>query len=79
MDPQSAFMFLSICNETLGLTPEQALDSDFVLISSILRERNYILNERNKEMSGEDKDGEYIEITDFETGKKKRVPKANSI
>lgn len=79
MDPQSSFMFLSICCETLGLKPEETLDSDFVLITSILREHNYILNERNKQSNGEDEKDEYKEVVDFSTGQKKRVKKVNSI
>ena len=70
-------MFLSICCETLGLNPEEALDSDFVLITSILREHNYILNERNKQMNGEDTEAEYREVVDFDTGKLKRIRKVN--
>lgn len=79
MEPQSAFMFLSICQEALGLSPQEALDSDYVLITSILREHNYVVNQRNKEMAGEDSNKEYIEITDFETGKPKRIEVAKSI
>lgn len=82
MDPQSSFMFLSICNEALGMTPEQILNSDFVLLSSILRERSYTLNDRSKDTQSDNnkKAGtEYIEITDFVTGEKKSVPKVKSI
>ena len=72
-------MFLSICNETLGLTSEQILDSDFVLLVSILRERNYTLNERNKQMNGDESGAEYVNITDFETGETKQVKKTKSV
>lgn len=83
MDTQSSFMFLSICNETLGLSPEQVLDSDFVMLMSILRERNFMLNERNKDNDvkneDEDKDKEWVEKIDFETGKLKRVEKVKNV
>lgn len=77
-------MFISICNEILGLTPEQVLDSDFVLLTAVLRERNFTINQRNKESLGNDKEshedeGEYIEIPDFNTGKSKRVKKVKTI
>lgn len=83
MEPQSNFMFLSIANEVLGLSPEETLNSDFVLISSILRERNYISNLRNKEESfGKDdlkEDEEWITMTDFATGQPKKVKRVKSI
>lgn len=79
MEPQSSFMFLSICCETLGLKPEETLDSDYVLVASILREHNYILNERNKQMNGEDTEAEYKEVIDFNTGNTKRVRKVNGV
>lgn len=70
---QSGFMFISICNEALGMSIDEILDSDYALITSVLRERNFTINQRNKEMSSEDPNKEYEEITDFETGKIKRV------
>lgn len=79
MEPQSCFMFLSICNEILGLKPEETLESDFVLLVSILKERNYTLNERNRLVSGEIDNKEYKEIVDINTGKIRKVEKVKSI
>lgn len=36
-------------------------------------ERNYSINQRNKEMMGEDPNKEYRTVVDFETGKVKRI------
>lgn len=79
MEPQSCFMFLAICSETLGLKPEETLESDFVLLTSVLQEHNYIINERNKQMDGDNDQGDYKEVIDFDTGKKKRVKKVNNV
>ena len=45
----------------------------------MFREYGFIVNERNRRMDGEDTADEYIEVTDFVTGQKKRVKKVNSI
>lgn len=37
--PQSSFMFLVTCNEAFGYSHEQILDSSFVLLVGMLRER----------------------------------------
>lgn len=71
-------------NEAFGYTHDQTLDSPFTLISSMLREYNFALNERNKayeSLNEEDlEDGEeWVHITDFMTGKKKRIKRVNMI
>ena len=82
MDIQSGFMLLAICNEALGLSLEEILNSDYALLLSVLRERNFFMNSRHKDLGkGEDSDDytEYVEITDFATGKKKKIPKVKSL
>lgn len=72
-------MFLCIVNEALGYTPDEILDSSYVLILSLLREHSFMMNKRNKEIYGdEEEDGEYIETVDFTTGKTKRVKKVKT-
>ena len=44
--PQSSFMFLVTCNEAFGYSHEQILDSSFVLLVGMLRERGYLINRR---------------------------------
>lgn len=71
-------MFLVLCNEAFGYTHEQTLDSSFPLLIAMMRERGYVINERNKALSlkNEDSDGnDYVEVYDYHTGKKKRVRK----
>lgn len=79
-------MFLVVCNEAFGYTHDQILDSSFVLILAMLREHGYLVNERNKTLYSDDKDvsgdtdsGEWVEVTDFDTGQKKKVRKMKSI
>lgn len=75
-------MFLAICIESLNLSPEQVLNSDFVFISSILREQSYIATQRNKQLDRVEEnelDDDYIEMTDFETGKKRKVKRVKYI
>lgn len=52
----------------------------------MLREHGYLVNERNKTLYSDDKDvsddtdsGEWVEVTDFNTGQKKKVGKMKSI
>lgn len=52
----------------------------------MLREHGYLVNERNKTLYSDDKDvsgdtdsGEWVEVTDFDTGQKKKVRKMKSI
>lgn len=82
--PESSFMFLVTCNEAFGYTHNQTLDSSLVLILAMLREHGYRINERNKTMYGDDEtsegdSGEWIEVTDFDTGRKKKIRKVNAI
>lgn len=76
-------MFVAICNETFGMSPEEVLESDFVLLSSVLRERSFINLQRSKEFNNTDKDEtpeqEYTTVYDFKTGQMKRVPKVKAI
>lgn len=75
-------MFLCIVNEALKYTPEEILDSSYVLILSLLREHSFMMNKRNKELYGDDNtdgEGDYIEAVDFATGKTKRVKKAKTV
>lgn len=86
-EPQSSFMFLVVCNEAFGYTHDQILDSSFVLILAMLREHGYLVNERNKALYPDDKGtagsesepSEWVEVTDFDTGQKKKVRKMKSI
>ena len=77
-------MLLVSCNEAFGYTHDQTLDSSMVPILAMLREHGYIVNERNKTLykddeSEDDDSGEWVEVTDFDTGQKKRVRKMKSI
>lgn len=79
-------MLLVTCNEAFGYTHDQTLESSFVLILAMLQEHGYLLNERNKAMytddetiGGESESGEWVEVIDFDTGKKKKVKKMKSI
>nr|DAQ32603.1 MAG TPA: hypothetical protein [Caudoviricetes sp.] len=79
-------MLLVSCSEAFGYTHDQTLDSSLVLILAMLREHGYLVNERNKalypddESSGsESESGEWVEVTDFDTGQKKKVRKMKSI
>lgn len=80
-------MFLVTCNEAFGYTHDQTLDSSFTLIIAMLREHGYLVNERNKALYSDDEDTignesepeEWVEITDFDTGQKKKVRKMKSI
>lgn len=77
-------MFLVTCNESFGYTHEQTLDSGMSVILGMLQEHGYILNKRsmalkNPESGDEDLEGEWVEITDFETGNIKRVKKVYSL
>lgn len=52
------------------------------LITAMLKEYNFVVNERNREMMGDEKldDGEeWIWITDFETGEKKKVKQVKTV
>ena len=82
--PQSSFMFLVTCNEAFGYSHDQILDSSFVLLVGMLRERGYLMNRRAKDFHSDDEqpkeeEGEWVEIVDFDTGKKKRVKKVSSV
>lgn len=84
MEPQSNFMFLAICAEAFGLSPEATLESDFVLLASTLKERNYINLQRDKQMNGDvdndDKENtKYKYVVDFTTGKRKKVQSVKDI
>ena len=81
--PQSSFMFLVTCNEAFGYSHEQILDSSFVLLVGMLRERGYLMNRRAKDFYSEDtsikeEDGEWVEMVDFYTGHVKRIKKVLS-
>lgn len=79
--PQSDFMFLVTCSEAFGYTHEQTLDSSFPLILAMLGEHGYMVNERNrafdKDKSGAsgDEDEDYVYLTDYNTGKTRKVKK----
>ncbi|CUQ38018.1 hypothetical protein [Parabacteroides distasonis] len=81
---QSSFMFLVLCNEAFGYTHERTLDSDLALVMSMLREHGYLVNDRNKSLLVDDDEsgdnhGEWVEVIDFDTGKKKRVRRMNPV
>lgn len=79
---QSGFMLVAICCETLKMSPEEVLDSDYVLLLSVLKERNFFMNARDKKTEGNDKlkEGEeWITITDFATGQPKKVKRVKAI
>ena len=82
--PQSSSMFLVTCNEAFGYSHEQILDSSFVLLVGMLRERGYLMNRRAKDFHSEDtsikeEDGEWVEMVDFDTGRVKRIKKVSLI
>lgn len=70
-------MFLVIVNEAFGYTHQQTLESSFCTIVSMLKEYGYMQNERNRLYDDKEEslneDEEWVYITDFETGKRKRV------
>ncbi|MCX4383069.1 MAG: hypothetical protein OSJ51_15260, partial [Parabacteroides distasonis] len=81
---QSSFMFLVLCNEAFGYTHERTLDSDLALVMSMLREHGYLVNDRNKSLLVDDDEsgdnhGEWVEVIDFDTGKKKRVRRMSPV
>lgn len=83
MDPQSSFAFLVLVNEALGYTHQQTLDSSICIIMAMLSEYNYMMNQRNKAINNSEgdlkDDEEWVTITDFDTGKPKKVKKLKSI
>lgn len=80
MGIQSSFSLLVAANEAFGYTHEQTLDSNFSIIMSMFREYNVMMNERNRGSKQSLAEGEeWVEITDFETGNKKRIKKVKSI
>lgn len=77
-------MFLVICNEAFGYTHEKTLDSSLALLLAMLREHGYLVNERNKALYREDESedsdsGEWIEVMDFDTGRKKKIRKVQAV
>lgn len=73
-------MFLVLCNEAFGYTHERTLDSDLELVMSMLREHGYLVNDRNKSLLVDDDEsgdnhGEWVEVIDFDTGKKEKGSK----
>ncbi len=62
--------FLVSVHESLGLTYEQALDSSFALIESMLQEYIYIQREKSKALhKGSDEGGEnfeWVELPSFD-------------
>lgn len=81
---QSSFMFLVLCNEAFGYTHERTLDSDLALVMSMLREHGSLVNDRNKSLLVDDDEsgdnhGEWVEVIDFDTGKKKRVRRMSPV
>lgn len=77
-------MFLVTCNEAFGYSHDRILDSSFVLLVGMLRERGYLMNRRAKDFHSEEarpkeEEGEWVEFVDFDTGKKKRVKKVSSV
>ena len=82
-EPLSSFMFLVTCNEVFGYSHFQTLESSFVLLVGMLKERGYLMIQRAKDFHSEDmpnkEEGEWIEVIDFDTGKKKKVRKMKSV
>lgn len=76
-------MFLTIVNEAFGYAHEQTLDSSFSLIISMLKEHNFLINERNKMYENEDEElgegEEWVCLTDFKTGEKTKVKRVKTI
>lgn len=77
-------MFLVICNEAFGYTHEKTLDSSLALLLAMLREHGYLVNERNKALYREDESedsdsGKWIEVMDFDTGRKKKIRKVQAV
>lgn len=78
---QSGFMLVAICCEALAMSPEEVLDSDYVLLLSVLKERNFFMNARYKKPDDDGlKEGEeWVHITDFETGQRKKIKRVKTI
>lgn len=78
-------MFLVLCNEAFGYTHEQTLNSSLALILAMLREHGYLVNERNRALYPDEdtadntNSDEWIEVVDFDTGRKKKVRKTKTI
>lgn len=77
-------MFLVTCNEAFGYSHDRILNSSFVLLVGMLRERGYLMNRRAKDFHSEEarpkeEEEEWVEFIDFDTGKKKRVKKVSSV
>lgn len=72
------------CNEAFGYSHDRILNSSFVLLVGMLRERGYLMNRRAKDFHSEEdrpkeEEGEWVDFIDFDTGKKKRVKKVSSV
>lgn len=73
-------MLLIQCREALGLTPEQALDSSYILIMALLGEYEYVLIAKNNAMYGSEEDDEdYVTMVDFDSGESVRVKRVDSV
>lgn len=78
--PISDTMLLIQCREALGLTPEQVLDSSYILIMALLGEYEYVLIAKNNAMYGSDEDDEdYVTMVDFDSGESVRVKRVDSV
>lgn len=83
MDPQSSFALLVLANEAFGYTHQQTLKSSFCVIMSMLKEYNYMMNQRNK-VSNNSEDNiqdeeEWTTTIDFETGQPRQTKKVKFI
>lgn len=83
MDSQSSHSFIVAANEAFGYTHEQTLNSSFCVMLAMFKEYGFVINERNKMYDSEGgeslKDGEeWVYITDFETGEKKKFKQSIS-
>ena len=94
METESCFSFLAAVNEAFGYTHRETLRSSLAVILQLMRERGFVVNRRNRELSSEEAPGgeeghpaageeegggEWGYIRDFDTGERKRIRKARTL
>ena len=65
-------MMFVICNDAFGYTHEQVLDSSFVTLLAMLKEKSHLSKSRRMKLDTEEHtdEEETVEMTDFDTGKR---------
>ena len=74
-------MMFVFCNDAFGYTHEQVLDSSFVTLLAMLKEKSHLSKSRRMKLDTEEHtdEEETVEMTDFETGKRIKVKRVHSI